>query len=169
MLTIQPPPAFTVGPNLFRRTELVRFAHCDAAGIVFFPQFHVLINGQVEDWFNDALGIGYAMLIHDRRIGFPTVSLNTEFTAPCRLGEKLTLSLSVQSIGRSSLKLAHKGNVGGRTCFIADQVLVAMSFDDYRPVDIPPDLRARLESFRSGIESPAEPPIAGPSSDSDLS
>ncbi len=166
-MTLQPPPAFTVGPNVFRRTELVRFAHCDAAGIVFFPQFHVLVNGQVEDWFNDALGIGYAALIHTRRIGFPTVSLNTEFTAPCRLGEKLTLSLSVDSIGRSSLKLTHKGTVRDRTCFISDQVLVAMSFDDYRPVEIPEDLRARLEAFRAGVEPPGDAAPTGPSAEAD--
>ncbi len=169
MNPIEVPPAFVVGRNLFRRNELVRFAHCDAAGIVFFPQFHVLVNGQVEDWFNDALGIGYARLIHERRIGFPTVSLNTEFSAPCRLGERLTLSLSVDSIGRSSLKLQHKGTVGGKTCFISDQVLVAMSFDSYRPVDIPVDLRERLEAFVAGADvvPPSQP--SGPASDADLS
>ena len=56
----------------FERTRLVRFAHCDAAGIVFFPQYLVLINDLVEDWLGEGLGVPNAELILRRRIGTPT-------------------------------------------------------------------------------------------------
>ena len=58
------PPQST--PRLFVETELapgplrIRFAHCDPAGIVFFPQYLVMLNGHVEDWFTDGLGLSYA-------------------------------------------------------------------------------------------------------------
>jgi len=35
----------------------IRFAHCDPAGIVFFPQYLVLTNALVEDWFTERLKI----------------------------------------------------------------------------------------------------------------
>ena len=37
-------------PNLvFERDVLIRFSHCDPAGIVFFPQYLVMFNNHVED------------------------------------------------------------------------------------------------------------------------
>ena len=51
-------PSATVHP--FERELRIRFAHCDPAGIVFFPQYLVMVNNLVEDWVTDALGVPYA-------------------------------------------------------------------------------------------------------------
>ena len=37
-------------------TLIVRFEHCDAAGIIFYPRFFALVNETVEDWFCRASG-----------------------------------------------------------------------------------------------------------------
>ena len=63
---------------VFRRERVIRFSDCDPAGIVFYPQYFVMFNGLVEDWFGDALEIGYDGLVLKRRIGLPTVPV-----APC--------------------------------------------------------------------------------------
>ena len=39
-----------MSPAVFEREALIRFSHCDPAGIVFFPQYLVMFNGLVEDW-----------------------------------------------------------------------------------------------------------------------
>jgi acyl-CoA thioesterase FadM len=44
----------------FATDKLIRFHHCDPAGIVFYPQYFVLFNELVEDWFNHGLGIDFA-------------------------------------------------------------------------------------------------------------
>ena len=46
--------------DAFERPVRIRFSHCDPAGIVFFPQYLVMSNALVEDWFNEALDIDYA-------------------------------------------------------------------------------------------------------------
>ena len=46
----------------------IRFSHCDPAGIVFFPQYLVLTNALVEDWFTECLHVDYAHMIGERRI-----------------------------------------------------------------------------------------------------
>ena len=51
----------TVHP--FERELRIRFAHCDPAGIVFFPQYLVMINNLVEDWVTECLGVPYAELL----------------------------------------------------------------------------------------------------------
>ena len=35
--------------KVFKKSCMIRFAHCDPAGIVFHPNFFVLFNGLTED------------------------------------------------------------------------------------------------------------------------
>ena len=39
----------------FQASRVVRFSDCDPAGIVFFPQYLVMLNGAVEQWFDEGL------------------------------------------------------------------------------------------------------------------
>ena len=50
-------------PPRFERPLRIRFGHCDPAGIVYFPQYLVMLNGLLEDWFTDGLGVSYAELL----------------------------------------------------------------------------------------------------------
>lgn len=134
--------------NNFEREILIRFSHCDPAGIVFFPQYLVMFNGHVEDWFNDCLGVDYANFVSERRFGLPIVKLDCEFKAPSRMGERLMLSLRVTRLGRSSLSLAI-GIHGPGMRVQSNQVLVTTSLDTHRAVPIPDDLRERIGRFIS--------------------
>jgi 4-hydroxybenzoyl-CoA thioesterase len=133
----------------FEKEILIRFSHCDPAGIVFFPQYMVMFNGHVEDWFNDCLGVGYANFLSERRFGLPVVKLDCEFKAPSRMGERLMLSLHVTRLGRSSLSLALGIYTGRGIRVQSNQVLVTTSLDTNRAVSIPDDLRERIERFIS--------------------
>lgn len=131
----------------FEREVLVRFAHCDPAGIVYFPQYLVLFNGLVEDWFNEGLGIGYAHFIGERRCGLPMVKLDCEFKAPSKMGERLTLSLGVTRVGNSSITLQLCASADGQVRVVSNQVLVTTSLDTNRAVPIPEDLRGLLAGY----------------------
>lgn len=137
-----------IEPNRFSVEALVRFSHCDPAGIVFYPQYLILANGLKEDWFIQALDIPYAEWICSRRLGLPTVKLECEFLAPSRIGETLTLSLSVRKVGNTSLTLDVAFASEGERRMRMHQVVVVTSLDTHRPVPIPEDLRERLERFR---------------------
>jgi 4-hydroxybenzoyl-CoA thioesterase len=130
---------------VFSQRHAVRFAHCDPAGIVFFPQYFVMLNGVVEDWFTEGLGINYATLISERRVGLPTVSLQCDFVAPSRMGEHITFSLSVARIGKRSINLdiACTGPDGGPRLRMR-QVLVTTSLATHQSMDIPSDVRSAL-------------------------
>ena len=135
----------TVHP--FERPLRIRFAHCDPAGIVFFPQYLVMINNLVEDWVGDALGVPYAELLGRRRTGMPTVSLHCEFTAISRMGDDVMLGLSVERIGTRSITLQIGCRCGDEQRFHMRQVLVFTDLDTHRAVDIPADLRAAIARF----------------------
>ncbi|RDV00691.1 acyl-CoA thioesterase [Trinickia dinghuensis] len=131
-------------PIVFERPVRIRFAHCDPAGIVFFPQYLTLTNGLVEDWFNDALGIDYAGMIGNRRVGLPIVKLECEFSRPSRMGETISLALSVLDIGSRSIKIRIEGHGADGVRFSATQVLVTTSLETGGSISIPNDIRAAL-------------------------
>ena len=128
----------------------IRFAHCDPAGIAYFPQYLVMTNALVEDWFNEALGIDYAHMISARRVGLPIVKLNCEFSRPSRMGETVTLSLTVDSVGQRSIRIDIVCHCDGEVRFHAKQVLVTTSLDDGRSIDIPGDIARAIEQFAPG-------------------
>jgi len=126
-------------------TSLVRFAHIDAAGIVFYPRYFEMLNGAIEDFFAHAVGADFASLHLDRGIGVPTVSLQTEFSAPSRLGTKLEISVTPTRLGGSSLTLDVVFAADGRTRLTANLVLVCITLASGTALAWPDDLRRALE------------------------
>jgi 4-hydroxybenzoyl-CoA thioesterase len=139
---------------IFEATRTVRFADCDPAGIVFFPQYLVMLNTLAEQWFDDGLHIPYAGLIGARRTGLPTVRLEVDFTAISRHGDSLRQRLSVAKLGRSSMTLAVEFLGGDGLRLRARQVLVCTSLDTHRPVPLPDDVRTAIAPFITPEDRP---------------
>jgi 4-hydroxybenzoyl-CoA thioesterase len=133
----------------FERPLTIRFSHCDPAGIVFFPQYLVMVNNLVEEWVSDGLGVPYAHMISTRHIGMPTVSLNCEFTAVSRMGDEVMMGLSIDHIGRSSLRLNVGCRRGLEARFVIQQVLVTTDLQTHRPIAIPDDMRSAMVAFQA--------------------
>lgn len=85
----------------FNKQEKVRFQHVDYAGIVFYPRFLEMLNGLVEDWFEEALDRPFSKM-HETN-GIPTVDLKIQFKNTARLGEILTKKLWVKELKNSSI------------------------------------------------------------------
>jgi 4-hydroxybenzoyl-CoA thioesterase len=132
----------------FRRPYRIRFSDCDPAGIVFYPQYFVMLNDLVEAWFDEGLGIPYKSVILERRIGLPSVRLEVDFSAVSRMGDDVELALAPERVGRASLTLAHTiaGKDGERRMAMR-QVLVATSLETHRAIELPPDVRAAIARF----------------------
>jgi 4-hydroxybenzoyl-CoA thioesterase len=136
--------------DVFYSDMLVRFAHCDPAGIIFYPHYFVMFNGLVEDWFNNALKIDYANFITTRRMGLPMVNLTCDFIKPSKIGEIITLTLKIERIGNSSLKLDVSALYKDEVRSSAHLTVCVNSLETGRAVPIPDDLRLRLEAFAQG-------------------
>lgn len=129
--------------SAFEREQLVRFGHCDPAGIVFYPRYFEMLNELVEDWFAQ-LGAGLDVLIGQRRLGLPTAQLDTRFLRVSRQGDRLVQRIRIERLGGSSLRLqvSFDGDDGPRVAFA--QVLVCTALDTHRPQPWPDDLRVAL-------------------------
>lgn len=138
--------------TVFETTALVRFAHVDAAGIVFYPRYFEMLNGAVEDWCEQALGASFHALHIARKIGVPTVKLQVEFSAPSRLGDDLTIAILPVRLGRSSCELDVRFTCKGQERLRAQVTLVCMDLTNHRATPWPEDLRQRIAA---GLEEAA--------------
>lgn len=145
-------------PRRFARPRRIRFADCDPAGIVFFPHYLTMFVSLLEDFVAEELGISYAELIGVRRIGLPTVGLACEFTHPSRMGDEVTLGLSLLRLGRTSITLALDCSDASRMRVAIRQTVVTTSLETHRPIPVPADLRAALEAFDPALRSSATEP-----------
>jgi 4-hydroxybenzoyl-CoA thioesterase len=139
-------------PAPFETDRPIRFHHCDPAGIVFYPQYFVLMNELVEDWFNDGLGIDFARFHAIDRLGIPMAHIDCDFLSPSTMGDVLRFRLAVSKIGTSALTLNIEARAGEGVRVRATQVVVLVSLDSHRPVPIPPELRTKLEKFIAQAE-----------------
>lgn len=129
----------------FRHKAIVRFAHVDAAGIVFYPRYFELLNAGVEEWFASMGRDFRALHLHDR-IGTPTVDLKCQFISPARLGDALAIILTVEKMGRSSCHYAFRIECEGQMRLEGRAVLVCLDLDTMKSRAWPGDIAAAMQS-----------------------
>jgi 4-hydroxybenzoyl-CoA thioesterase len=144
----------------FTTHKRVRFQHCDPAGIVFYPQFYVLLHEAQED-FLAHIGFPEHGLIASGR-GLPIVDMKTEFLGMCRHGDALSLTLEITRIGGASLGMHYEIHASPQTpCGLpaiklrADGVVVHSTVPQGKPLRIPDDLRRALQPY---LETLSETP-----------
>lgn len=126
----------------------VRFGQVDYAGIMYYPRFFENFHAVFEDMFTDGLGVPYTDLLKKRRIGFPTVNIETDFRKPFRFGETMRLVLDVLKIGESSIVFRYRGynddDPDDAPSVEARHVVVTLDLDSFETLSTPDDIRSIL-------------------------
>ena len=132
----------------FTRNVLIRFRHCDPAGIVFYPRYFEMINDFVEEWFDQGLGLSFETLHVHHRVGTPLASVQCDFAAPSRWNETLTQTLVVRRIGGASFNadVSFSGPAGDIR-LVASLTIVTVDLDRMKSTAMPDDLRQRMQVF----------------------
>ncbi|MES2987793.1 MAG: thioesterase family protein [Pseudomonadota bacterium] len=125
----------------------LRFAHCDPAGIAYYPRYFEIVDAAVEDWTEVALGVSRAAMHRDMELGTPAVDLHASFAAISRHGDLLDVAIAVREVGRTSLTLAARVTSGGELRFEVTLKIVLMDMTSMKAVPWPDDWRARLEAM----------------------
>ena len=137
----------------FTSTYKIRFDDVDGAGILYYPRYFHLCHQALEDSFDsNGAPLSYPELIHDRRLGVPTVAVESNFTAPLEYGDTVIVSMAVEKIGTSSLVLGFKINreSDNTECFTARITTVLTDLDKRRSTPFPDDLRSFFEGLQAG-------------------
>jgi 4-hydroxybenzoyl-CoA thioesterase len=132
----------------FTRPILIRFQHCDPAGIVFYPRYFEMCNQMVEDWFSEGLGLGFQRLHQEMGLGVPTVRVECDFARASRIGDELRFTLRLREIGTKSFRVEVTGAAADGERLRARLTLVCVQLGGaLRSVEVPAALREPMRKF----------------------
>lgn len=129
----------------------VRFGEVDQAQIVYYPRIFHYCHLAMEDFFEREAGVPYAVLVKQRKLGFPAVHLEADFQRPMAFGADLTIAMSFVKLGRSSLVTRYAfTDQDARDCAEVLVTTVCVDMDHFEAREIPVDL---LAVFRRHAEA----------------
>ena len=136
--------------RIWKGTFKVEWAHCDAAGIVFYPYFYMLFDQLTERFFS-ANGLSYAELKRDfDSPGMPLVETGTKYSNASKLGDTLSTESWVDSWDGKTFVVKHKlSHADGRPALEGFERRVWIKSDSTRPtgfraIEVPAEVRARF-------------------------
>ncbi|MDM7955697.1 thioesterase family protein [Blastomonas sp.] len=129
---------------MFRTCLPLRFAHCDPAGIAYYPRYFELCDAAIEDWTAAVLGIDRREMHMVLGLGLPTVTLTADFAVPSRLGDMLDFAVSVTRVGRSSIDLTVDIDCDGERRFTVRYTQVLTQLAEGKSHPWPSELHERL-------------------------
>lgn len=133
---------------VFRTPISIRFAHCDPAGIVFYPRYFELINGVVEDWCAQGLGMSFHEMHMVQGIGLPTVHIETDFVKTSVMGDELIAELRVIKLGRASATVEIRMLGQDQDLRLtARLVLVMAQVQERKAIALPTALREQMQKY----------------------
>ena len=133
------------------QTIIVEWAHCDAAGIVFYPYFYTWFDQATERLFT-ANGLSYPELNAQGIFGMPLLESGTRYENPCRLGDRLTMRTWVDEWQRKTLLVKHQlHHADGRSALEGFErrawvVTAPESPRGMKATEISPDIIARFDA-----------------------
>lgn len=96
----------TASPTSFRTERRVHWGDCAPSGAVFYPVYYRWFDEGAWEFFEH---IGLAIGELGSRfglVGLPLQGCRAEFRRPCRLGDRLTLDVTVAELGEKTLTLS---------------------------------------------------------------
>jgi 4-hydroxybenzoyl-CoA thioesterase len=92
-----------------RREIRIEWGDCDPAGIVFYPRYFAMFDGNTSALLEQALGMRKfeAQRAFDFA-GFPLVTTRAKFLIPNRYGDDVVIETSITEVRRSSFEIAHR-------------------------------------------------------------
>ncbi len=89
----------------FLNPKLIRFRHCDPAGIVYYPRYYELLHETQED-FLAHIGFHEHILIASGQ-GVPIVNMQTDFVGMSRHGDRVVVALDLWKLGNASIGMRY--------------------------------------------------------------
>ncbi len=133
----------------FTTSILVRFGDLDPAGIAYYPNLVNFLHVALEDFFAGHVGRPYPEVFQQEGLALPTARVEMDFLSPVRFGDRVEMTVVVEHVGRTSLRMRYEGRVDGRSVFIARSTMVAVGTDGtFTPQPVPDWLRAHLDRAR---------------------
>lgn len=120
--------------------------HTDAAGILFYSQIFNLAYEAFDAWL-DHIGAGVAWIINESNFLFPYVHAEADYIRAMTVGKSVTIVLTAENVGESSLTLNYEFFVGEEKTAHAKTVHAAISKKTKEKIALPPLFKRRVKNF----------------------
>lgn len=128
----------------------IEWAHCDAAGIVFYPHYYAWFDQGTERLFA-SVGLSYGELAEEFGIsGMPLLETGAKYKNPCRLGARVRMTSWMDGISGKTFVVRHRiESEDGAEMLEGFERRVMVKKDPQSPrgiraVDLPVAVRERL-------------------------
>lgn len=120
----------------------------DAAGILFFANQFKMIHDAYENLLEE-FGWSFRKILQDTRLFLPIVHAQSDYLAPVRVGDKITIAITVGRIGETSFTLDYTLRRGKVPVGRAKTVHVTVSRKTSKKIALPAPLRKVLNRYKS--------------------
>jgi 4-hydroxybenzoyl-CoA thioesterase len=129
----------------------VPWGDADPAGTLYFAHVSRYCMEAIEQWFVDVLGVDWARINTERRIGTPMVRAEIDFMSAAAVGEVLTVAVTVEKLGRSSLvfRVQGDGKEDRRACWVGLFTCVFVDTSTRQPIAIQDGYRSAIKRCMS--------------------
>ncbi|TFW31271.1 tol-pal system-associated acyl-CoA thioesterase [Massilia horti] len=132
-------------PSVFTWAARVYYEDTDAGGIVFYANYLKFFERARTEWLR-AAGIGQQELLEQQGAAFVVRSARIEYLAPARLDDELTLTLTIEKLGRASVQFAQQAWRGDQLLTSASVKVGCIDVGTMRPRSLPDDTAAKMRA-----------------------
>jgi 4-hydroxybenzoyl-CoA thioesterase len=121
----------------------------DPARIVYYPRYFLFFHDAFEDFFEDEMGMLYADVIGVDHVGFPSVHVEVDYSAPARFGETLEIHITCARLGTKSVTLRYRAVRVSDGVLSAEALVTTACVDmrTFKSQEIPPKYRKLFSRF----------------------
>lgn len=139
---------------MFLAKNRVRMHDIDMAGILYFPRQFRFAHDALED-FVESYGLTFDQVFRKEHFVFVIVHAEADYLTPLRVGDKLEVSLSIESIGNTSFTVSYQIHKSDKTLTgTAKTVHVTLDAQTRKKIPIPGAFREFLESHLQAKQPP---------------
>lgn len=120
----------------------------DPARVMNTPRAFEHATDAIEAVLERCYGVTYTGLIERHGLGQPNVHASCDYLRPLRAGDRFTLAVDIEKLGRASVIWRVEGrDARGRLALRLRVVSSLVRMDRFRAVPIPPRWRKRLAAY----------------------
>ena len=132
-------------PSLFTWTVRVYYEDTDAGGIVFYANYLKFFERARTEWLR-AAGVDQQALIDREGVAFVVKSATIDYHAPARLDDEISLTLTIEKLGRASIQFAQKAYKNELLLVEARVKVGCVDIATVRPRSLPGDVADKMRA-----------------------
>jgi acyl-CoA thioester hydrolase len=132
-------------PSVFNWTVRVYYEDTDAGGIVFYANYLKFFERARTEWLR-ALEVSQQQMADEHDAIFVVKSASVDYHAPARLDDVITLSLTIEKLGRASVVFLQHACRGDALLASARVKVGCVARADHKPRPLPDPVAAKMRA-----------------------